>query len=159
MPLCRWKKRPIARASFGLNYLTTGFDVFYFKLTNIIIHIINAALVFLFVLLFLRHISNNTESVSDRNKTLLLAAAVSTAWALHPVNVTNVLYVVQRMNSLSAMFVLGGMISYVSGRSCLHDTPYKAWILIYSSIFIFLPLAGSVRKMERCCHCSCLLLS
>ena len=135
------EKRAISRASFGLNYLATGFDAFYFKLINIAIHSINAVLVFLFVLLFLRHITNNTDSVSERNKNLFLAAAVSTAWALHPVNVTNVLYVVQRMNSLSAMFVLAGMITYISGRTLLDDAPYKGWILIYSSIFIFLPLA------------------
>ena len=133
--------RPIARASFGLNYLTAGFDPFYFKIVNIGVHWINTLLVFSLVLLLLRHHDKVNQAVVYTNGPVLIAAAVSLGWSLHPVNVTNVLYVVQRMNSLSALFVLAGMISYIKGRMILEMSPSRGWLFIVSSIVVFLPLA------------------
>ena len=34
-------KRPVAMLSFALNYLTTGLDPYYFKLTNLFIHLLS----------------------------------------------------------------------------------------------------------------------
>ena len=133
--------RPIARISFGLNYLAFGFDPFYFKVANILVHWINALLIFSFVLLLLRHLDDVKQTGVYTNRTVLIAAAVSLGWALHPVNLTNVLYAVQRMNSLSALFVLAGMISYIKGRMILEASPPRGWLFITSSIFVFLPLA------------------
>jgi tetratricopeptide (TPR) repeat protein len=42
--------------------------------------------------------------------------ATTSAWLLHPLNLTPVLYVVQRMTSLSALFVILGLIAYAWGR-------------------------------------------
>ena len=133
--------RPIARASFGLNYLASGFDPFYYKVVNIVVHWINALLVFSFVLLLLSYHDDVNQAGVYTSRPVLIAAAVSLGWALHPVNVTNVLYVVQRMNSLSALFVLAGMISYMKGRMILEASPSRGWLLIVCSIFVFLPLA------------------
>jgi hypothetical protein len=133
--------RPIARASFGLNYLASGFDPFYFKAVNIFIHGINTILLFGLVLFLLKHQIVVSKTSQYTSRAILIAAAVSLGWALHPVNVTNVLYVVQRMNSLSAMFVLAGLLSYLWGRQHLDNTPLSAWFSITISIFIFLPLA------------------
>ena len=44
-------RRPIARASFGLNYLVSGFSPYAFKATNIAIHSLNALLLFSVLLL------------------------------------------------------------------------------------------------------------
>jgi len=134
-------KRPIARASFGLNYLTAGFDPFYFKAINIAIHGINSLLVFGFVLRLLRHHTQTKNSSEDTSRILFIAAAISLGWALHPVNLTNVLYSVQRMNSLSALFVLAGMLCYLKGRTLLDAAPGKAWSLMIASLIVFLPLA------------------
>lgn len=133
--------RPISRASFGLNYLATGFDPFYFKVVNIIVHGINALLLFALILLLLQLLADENKKGQTSTRTIIIAAAVSLAWALHPVNVTNVLYIVQRMNSLSALFVLAGMICYIKGRIALGVSPQKGWLFITSSILIFLPLA------------------
>ena len=131
--------RPIALASFGLNHLATGFDPYYFKAVNLVIHIINTLLLFTVIRLLLSYLLG--EEIAEGKKSTLMAAAVSLAWALHPVNLTNVLYIVQRMNSLSALFVLAGMLSYIKGRTSLDATPLKGWLLMAASIFIFLPLA------------------
>ena len=131
--------RPIAFASFGLNHLAAGFDPVYFKAVNIVIHIINALLVFTVIRLILSYLLGEDTGAGKRST--LIAAAVSLAWALHPINLTNVLYIVQRMNSLSALFVLAGMLSYIKGRVSVDAAPLKGWLLMATSIFIFLPLA------------------
>ncbi|UUM28465.1 hypothetical protein NQU59_04990 [Acinetobacter colistiniresistens] len=38
--------RPISMLSFALNYYFTGFDPYYFKLTNLIIHLVNGILIY-----------------------------------------------------------------------------------------------------------------
>lgn len=133
--------RPIARASFGLNHLVTGLDPFYFKAVNLAIHIVNFILLFFLMQLLICHYIKTGNIQHTDYSTFLIAAAIALAWALHPVNLTNVLYSVQRMNSMSAMFVLAGMISYTRGRTGLDDRPLKSWLLIISSVAVFLPLA------------------
>ena len=131
--------RPIAFVSFGLNHLAAGFNPIYFKAVNIVIHIINALLVFTVIRLLLSYLFG--EDTGEGKRSIYIAAVISLAWALHPVNLTNVLYIVQRMNSLSALFVLAGMLSYIQGRVSLDANPLKGWLFMATSIFIFLPLA------------------
>ncbi|MCO6442369.1 MAG: hypothetical protein J5I81_15130 [Nitrococcus mobilis] len=45
-----------------------------------------------------------------------VAVFATTAWLLAPINLTAVLYVIQRMESLAALFTLAGLIVYLSGR-------------------------------------------
>ncbi len=49
-------------------------------------------------------------------RSVLLALAITAAWALAPINLTSVLYVVQRMESLCNLFVLAGLWAYLHGR-------------------------------------------
>jgi len=69
------------------------------------------------------------------------SAFIALAWALHPVNLTSVLYSIQRMNSMSAMFVFAGILVYISGRRDIDFKPVTGWIKIFSSVIIFTPLA------------------
>src|SRR6266566_4389028 len=109
--------RPIAMASFALNYYFGGFDSFGYKTTNLIIHLLNAVLLWRLTLRLL----NRTDTNSARNKigeqTLpLLALVITSLWALHPLNLTSVLYVVQRMTSLATLFTVLGLLGYTIGR-------------------------------------------
>jgi tetratricopeptide (TPR) repeat protein len=45
-----------------------------------------------------------------------LPLVVTGLWLVHPLNLTTVLYIVQRMASLSALFTVCGLIFYVAGR-------------------------------------------
>lgn len=111
--------RPISMLSFALNLEACGYSPFCFKLTNLIIHIVTGLLVFFISrLLVVRYKTLRGSYVNDTTASLL-AAGVALAWLLHPVNLTSVLYVVQRMNSLSACIVLLGMLLYVLGREAL----------------------------------------
>jgi tetratricopeptide (TPR) repeat protein len=108
--------RPLASLSFALNhYFSGGFEnTLPFKLTNLLIHFGNAVLVYFLVLLLLQ--SPVLRSTPLGTNPLPVAALTSALWALHPVQLTNVLYVVQRMNGLSAMGVLIGLLIFMRGR-------------------------------------------
>jgi hypothetical protein len=105
-------KRPLASLSFAANYLATGLDPAPMKLTNVLIHLINGLLVFLFVRMAARIVRSNAESHSPA----FLAAWVAGLWLLLPINLTSVLYVVQRMESLANLFVLAGLLGYTATR-------------------------------------------
>jgi tetratricopeptide (TPR) repeat protein len=80
-----------------------------FQWTNLLIHAIGALLVFALLKTLLGRRASNT---------LVAACAFFGAawWALHPIQVQAVTYIVQRMASLAAVFVLAAVLAYVKGR-------------------------------------------
>ncbi|WP_108470967.1 hypothetical protein [Rhodanobacter thiooxydans] len=104
-------KRPLASLSFAANYLATGLDPYWMKLTNLLLHLLNGWLVYLLSLALLR------SDPSDRHPhAQLVAVLIAASWMLLPINLTAVLYVVQRMESMANLFVLLGLLGYVAGR-------------------------------------------
>lgn len=139
-------RRPLASLTFALNWMSGGGDPWPFKVTNIVIHLINGVLVFcmLQALLRLRALRGASPRATrdplllkggellppsngrgtegdgspsiDEAATTRLALIVSAAWMLLPINLMAVLYVVQRMESLCQIFVLAGLWAYLHGR-------------------------------------------
>lgn len=95
-------QRPVAMASFTLNAWIWGIDSFSFKLTNIFLHLINILLVFAVS----RQLYCRLRQGGDRDNSTLAALICAAFFALHPINFTSVLYVVQRMTSLATAFML-----------------------------------------------------
>jgi tetratricopeptide (TPR) repeat protein len=56
-----------------------------------------------------------------------MSLAVSAIWLLHPMQISTVMYVVQRMTVLSGTFTLLGLILYCKGRARLADTPWHGY--------------------------------
>jgi len=128
-------KRPVSMLSFAFNILFFGQDPYSFKVVNLIIHLINGGLVLIFSLLLLdayRRLWNTTLSSSNLS---WIALAITAAWLLLPINLTAVLYVVQRMTSLSALFLLLGLIFYVRCRIRLIDGQPAYLMMIIGVVF------------------------
>ncbi|WP_427914250.1 tetratricopeptide repeat protein [Ramlibacter sp. MMS24-I3-19] len=105
--------RPVAQLSFALNhYLAGGFDPFAFKATNLAIHFACGVLVFC---LALRLLASARPATEPRHRQVA-AAAVAALWLLHPIQLLPVLHVVQRMTSLSALFLLAALLLHLRGR-------------------------------------------
>ena len=121
-------KRPLPMLSFALNIASTGFDPFYFKLWNLAIHLCNTTLVFLAVGHLLRAFHQRMGRADT--DTGLIAVATAALWGLHPLNLTSVLYIVQRMNSLSATFVLLALVFYLLGRQRQIAGNQRGWWFI-----------------------------
>jgi hypothetical protein len=119
-------KRPLASLSFAINYLATGLDPYWMKLTNLAIHLLNGLLVFLLVRALLRNVATASAPTAPPYTAIeltpafisanIVAALIAGGWMLLPINLTAVLYVVQRMESIANLFVLLGLIGYVTGR-------------------------------------------
>jgi protein O-mannosyl-transferase len=135
-------KRPLASLSFAANYLVTGLDPYGMKLTNLVIHLLNGLLVFLLARMLLQSVCAGTHPVREGipsvvrgdiawieepsgrgsdpteqdRQTGITAALIAASWMLLPINLTAVLYVVQRMESMANLFVLIGLIGYIAGR-------------------------------------------
>jgi len=133
--------RPLSMLSFALNYYSTGLAPYYFKLTNLAIHLVNGISIFVLSLLILSAYRTRFQPDLSSASIRAIALAVCAAWLLHPFNLTSVLYVVQRMNSLSALFVLWGLILFVWARiRLLEGRSGIAVILI--SLLLFTPLSA-----------------
>lgn len=130
--------RPLAMLTFGLQTYWFGGDSLPFKLANLSIHIASALLILLLARRLAWLALTDLDAVARQRLALWAGMAVMAAWALNPLQLTNVLYVVQRMNQISTLFVLLGMWLYVEGRYRLSfDRPW-AWILMLGA----LPMAG-----------------
>lgn len=132
--------RPLASLSFAANYLATGLDPYWMKLTNLVIHLLNGLLVFVLARLLLRtagstatkeFASKASPSGSQLDVTTstirridTVAILIATGWMLLPINLTAVLYVVQRMESIANLFVMLGLIGYVAGRRQMLTYPH-----------------------------------
>ena len=110
-------RRPIASLSFALNYFFAGgFSSFPFKLVNLAIHLVNGLLVFLLARRICARLGRSAMDERAGSVSDTTALVITALWMLHPLQLTSVLYVVQRMNSLSALFTLAGLVLFMLGR-------------------------------------------
>ena len=128
--------RKVAYLTFALNQLIAPFSPLNFRLLNILIHILNTALVYTIsyksLLLyagnqpqeFLRRNGEREETLQEYAFHAALLGGI--LFALHPVNINAVAYIVQRMASLGTFFVLAALLFYLyasqahnSGKSFL----------------------------------------
>jgi len=127
--------RPVAMATFIFDAIAHGPDIWWWKYGNVMLHLINGLLVFwLTALLF---------QASPRKLFLgpwIPAAIVAGLWLLHPLQISTVLYTVQRMTQLSALFVLAGLIAYVKGRLIQKESVTVGWLFIGFGFIVFYPL-------------------
>lgn len=109
--------RPLSLLSFFIDDNAWPSEPRKFKYTNLLLHILNGTLV-AWLAFRLALIAGSNEV-----KASYVAVVVSALWLVHPLNVSTVLYVVQRMTILSTMFVLAGLIAYTHGRAILAHQP------------------------------------
>ena len=131
--------RSVAMASFALNYYLSGLNLVAFKITNIILHIFSALLVF-----YLTRLTLNLPSIKDRygwseddRTPAFIALLTATLFLLHPIQTAAVSYMVQRMAVMAAMFSFAAMIMYVKGAV---NTGRKS-LYFYACSVLFLILA------------------
>lgn len=114
--------RPIAYISFALNYYFHKYHPAGYRLVNILIHLL--AGLFLFLLLTT---TMGLPSLRNRygNHTWIAFTAVL-IWLVHPLHTQSVTYIVQRMNSMAAMFYLLCLLCYVRARMARKG--FRKWL-------------------------------
>ncbi len=101
--------RPLLKFSYTLNW-TMGMGVIGFHLTNLLIHLTNAYLVYRLAQAFV-------QQQWQRDQLRQVPILVALLFAAHPIYTEAVTYICGRSTSLMALFYLAGMLAYISGRT------------------------------------------
>jgi len=109
---------PISMLSLALDHAIWGEQSQGYHLTNILLHIANALLVFWLALLLIKH--------------QLSAFFVALLFALHPMHVESVAWVSERKDVLFLFFLLSGLITYLYSQSRKHN---RLWYLMTIVLF------------------------
>lgn len=132
--------RPLAMASFALNTWYFGYQPYGFKLGNLLVHMLCGGAVYQVILRI---------ALRDRRLAATapwVALAVASAWLLHPLHASTVLYSVQRMAQLSTLCVLLGLWTFMAAREALAQAPSRrAWLALFLGIPFF-SVAGFLAK-------------
>ena len=126
--------RPLAQLTFGINHALSGLDAWAFKATNLAVHLLTGFSIFVFARLGLRAVSGGNRSSQAET---FFALALMAFWLLHPLHISTVLYVVQRMAQLSTLFLMLALSAYLWGRLRIAENKTGLpWLLAT------IPLAG-----------------
>lgn len=102
--------RALVMLSFALDIWCSGLNPVAFKITNIIIHALTSVSLLFFFRRLLQLAGWTPKEVG------LSAPILALAWAVHPLQISSVLYIVQRMQTLSTLFVVLSLLSYLHLR-------------------------------------------
>ncbi len=92
---------PLTMLSLAMDYQAVKLDPARYHLVNVLLHLLNTLLVFLFI-----------YKLSD--KKILVAAIVALLFGIHPMHVESVSWVSSRKDVLFALFFLGGLVTYLN---------------------------------------------
>ncbi len=91
---------PVTMLTFALNYQNGKLDPYGYHLENVIFHLLDTILVFLFIFLLPR-------------RNLLMASIVALFFGIHPMHVESVSWISERKDVLYVFFFLAGLITYL----------------------------------------------
>jgi tetratricopeptide (TPR) repeat protein len=124
--------RPAAMLSFAFNWYFGKDEVTGYHLVNIVIHILAAFFLFLSVYTLLDAPNVREQFKYDRYSIALLPAVL---WAIHPIQIQAVTYIVQRMASMAGMFFIAAIYTYLKAR--LTPVFYKKILFVFVSLLLF----------------------
>ena len=128
--------RPLLNISFAVDHWLYGEDYSGYRFTNVMIHIANALMLFAIVRFALRQ---HVGTIVERRLHRWLPLAISATWSLHPLTTTAVSYLVQRAESLAALFLLITLCAFA--RSLTSRTAY-----VWLSLSLLACGAGALTK-------------
>ena len=105
--------RPVSNFSFALNWLLGKDDVTGYHLVNIAIHIITALILYLTLIQLLQ--TPNARRW-DQEKLYFIALLSAIFWAIHPIQIQAVTYIVQRMAAMATLFYIIGILCFLKAR-------------------------------------------
>ena len=129
--------RPVAMLSFALNHYFHQYNVIGYHIVNIFIHFLSATFLYFFI--------KNTlqlPSIYEKYRDMRwLPSITAVLWLANPIHTQSVSYIIQRMNSMSAMFYILAMLLYNKARTSL--TLAGKSLLFISCTISFLLAFGS----------------
>lgn len=115
--------RPISYLSFAINYYLHKYNVLGYHIFNFAVHFAASLFLYLLIVTVLRLPACKNRFDHSAEAVALLSLCF---WAPHPIHVTAVTYIVQRMASLAGMFYIAAIYFYVKAR--ITSVGYKRYI-------------------------------
>ena len=128
--------RALPMLTFAFDFWRSGLDPAAFKATNIVIHGLTTLALAFFFRLLLRQAGWRAGVANPA------AMALAVAWAIHPLQVSSVLYVVQRMQTMSTLFLVLALWSYLRARQAQIQGGYSRLDWIMAALFGVLAFAS-----------------
>ncbi|MDO9287293.1 MAG: hypothetical protein Q7T83_00725 [Thermodesulfovibrionales bacterium] len=133
--------RPVTMATFAVNFAIGGLDPFSYHVMSFFIHLANAILVYILLVLTLKNRVNGYVNIS------LFAALM---FAAHPIQTQAVTYIVQRAEILSSFFYLLSLVMFIKASLKQVEAKVKIKIKSFSTstlTFYSLSILSSVLAM------------
>jgi protein O-mannosyl-transferase len=134
-------KRPLSFFTLTLSYLTSGESVFGYHLFNFIVHYLSGIILFFWLKLILSE--HRAKPIYD-----WIPLVASLFFLLHPVQTQSVTYIIQRMTSLSGMFMLLSVFLYTKGRITQISKEKKMFGLLYLGLAVFAGFLSLLSKQN-----------
>lgn len=110
----RFPSRFLTFLTFAANFHFNGLDTFGYHLVNVLIHLINAFVVFCCARLILS--STNVRAMFDARRAWAVALVTALIFLAHPLQTQAVSYISQRFASVATLFYLLSFYFFVKGR-------------------------------------------
>lgn len=148
---------PLTLFSLAIDYSIWGLNPFGYHLTNVILHTINTALVFLLVVMLIEEglrgrVERTTQyqqlkgSTNRFSQILIPAFTASLLFGIHPLHVESVAWVSERKDVLCAFFFLLTLLAYIRYASMGTKRPkyYSISLIFFVLALISKPMAVSL---------------
>lgn len=126
--------RQLVMASFAVNYALGGLDPWGWKLGGLLVHLLNTLLTYFLC----QRLMGLAGWMRYRQMAALVVALL---WAVHPLQVSSVLYVVQRMETMCLSFMLLALLAYLKGRQA-QLAGRQGWFWLSACVPLFLLALG-----------------
>lgn len=104
---------PLTLLSLAIDYKLGKLNPYYYHLNNVLIHILNTLLVFVFVQIFVRGHNQRIASGTFRPNPFSVAMIAAVFFGIHPMRVESVTWVAERKDVLYVFFFLLSLIFYL----------------------------------------------
>ncbi len=104
---------PLTMLSYSLEYKFFGINATVFHLDNLLLHLLNTALVFIFTFLLVKRQRQDRASDEARFRLMIVPTVTALLFAIHPMHVESVAWASERKDVLYVFFLLLSLIAYV----------------------------------------------
>jgi len=142
-------RHPVSMLSFALTQYFFGISPYPHKVINLVIHLLTGIGLYLLCRMLVQACQRYRAPVLSDTLVNWLPLIVTSLWLVHPLNLSSVLYIVQRMTSLASLFMVCGLCLYMVGRLRLLDNrsgiPHiLAGLLLFGGLAIFSKESGAL---------------
>jgi tetratricopeptide (TPR) repeat protein len=123
---------PLTMLSLAIDYKLGKLNPYYYHLNNVLIHILNTLLVFVFIKMFMEGYNRKIVSGTFRPNPFNVALIVSAFFGIHPMRVESVTWAAERKDVLYLFFFLISLIFYLRYL----DEKKTKWMVICFVMFV-----------------------